>query len=183
MEDEKIIELYFARSGTAIEETRQKYGAYCTTIAYNILANVEDTEECVSDAYLHTWNAIPPTKPKSFRTYLGKITHNLALTKFRRNNAQKRSGLTLVLDELQLASLDDPVDKVECKELSKTISEFIRSLSVKNQRVFVLRYWYFDSISNIASKTGMTDEQVKAGLYRMRKSLRRHLEQEGYFYD
>ena len=95
MEDEKIIEMYFARDEAAIYETRAKYGPYCTAIAYNILSSFEDTEECVSDTYLHTWNSIPPNRPENLKGYVGRITHNLALTIFRKRNAKKRCAVQM----------------------------------------------------------------------------------------
>ena len=180
MEDETIIALYFARDEAAIIETREKYGAYCTKIAYNILRSFEDTEECVSDTYLRTWNSIPPNRPESLKGYVGRIAHNQALTMFRKKNAKKRCAVTEVLEELQIPSLDDPLETTEQKELAWKISDFLRTLPVERCRIFVLRYWYYDSVPEIARAAGWRESRVRSELSRTRKKLIRYLEQEGY---
>ena len=179
MEDEKIISLYFDRDEQAIYETRQKYGPYCTAIAYNILSSFEDTEECVSDTYLRTWDSIPPNRPRSLKGYVGRITHNLALTILRNRSVKKRNVITEVLEELQVESLDDPQETVEQKELSRIVSDFLRSLPVEKRRVFVLRYWYYETIPSISRATGWKETRIKSELSRTRKKLKNYLEQEG----
>ena len=179
MEDEKIIELYFARDDSAILETREKYGPYLTAIVYNILCSFEDTEECVSDTYLHTWNAIPPAHPGNLRGYVGRIAHNLALSRYRHEHTRKRGVLTEVMDELQIYALEDPEETVERKELARSISEFLRTLPAEKRKVFVLRYWYYESLSSIARAVNWKEARVKTELYRMRKKLKTHLIQEG----
>lgn len=181
MEDEKIIELYFQRSEEAITETKRKYDGYCTTIAYNILASFEDSQECVSDAYYHTWNAIPPTRPRNFKGFVGRITRNLALDRYRSNLLRKRSTLTDVLQEFEVVSLEEPGDVVARKELAKAVSDFLRTLPELKQKIFVLRYWYCESVRSISQSTGLKEERISTELYRMRKRLKIHLEQEGYY--
>ena len=179
MEDEKIIALYFDRDEQAIYETREKYGPYCTAIAYNILSSFEDTEECISDTYLRTWNSIPPNSPKSLKGYVGRIAHNLALTMLRNRSTKKRCVITEVLEELQIPSLEDPTETVEQKETAKLISDFLWTLPVEKRRIFVLRYWYFETIPSISRTTGWKETRIKSELSRTRKKLKKHLEQEG----
>ena len=162
MEDEKIIALYFDRDEQAIYETREKYGPYCTAIAYNILSSFEDTEECVSDTYLRTWNSIPPNRPKSLKGYVGRITHNLALSMLRNRSAKKRSVITEVLEELQIPFLEDPVETAERKETAKLISDFL-----------------YETIPAISWATGWKETRIKSELSRIRRKLKQHLEQEG----
>ena len=179
MEDEKIIALYFDRDEQAIYETREKYGPYCTAIAYNILSSFEDTEECVSDTYLRTWDSIPPNSPKSLKGYVGRITHNLALTMLRSRSTKKRNVITEVLEELQIPSLEDPVETVGRKETAKLISDFLWTLPVEKRRIFVLRYWYYETIPSISRTTGWKETRIKSELSRIRKKLKKRLEQEG----
>lgn len=147
MEDSEIIQLYFARDEDAIIETQRKYGGYCSTIAYNILASFEDTEECVSDTYLHTWNGIPPSCPGSLKFYVGKITRNLALNRIKAAGAQKRAGTqyTVCFDDLEnlISHNSTPEELIDSKELGKLISEFLYTLPTRKRNAFVLRYWYF----------------------------------------
>lgn len=180
MEDEKIIALYFERSEEAISETKRKYDGFCTTIAYNILSSFEDSQECVSDAYFKTWNTIPPTRPLNFKGFLGRITRNLALDRYRHNTARKYSGLGEILHEFQIVSLEEPGDAVERKELAASISGFLRTLPPFKQKIFLRRYWYCESVASISRETGMKEEQISTELYRMRKKLKMHLEREGY---
>lgn len=180
MEDSGIVELYFVRSEDAIAETRRKYHPYCTKIAYSILASLDDTEECVSDAYLHTWNAIPPNRPKSLKAFVGRITRNLALDRLKANTAKKRGEITLVLDELQVSSLDTPYDAMERKLVAEAITKFLHTLPPVKQQMFVLRYWYFDSIKTISRKTGWKEDSVRSELYRLRNKLKANLEKEGF---
>lgn len=180
MEDSKIIALYFARSETAIAETQQKYGAYCSAIAYNILASFEDAEECVSDTWLKTWDSIPPAKPERLKGYVGRITHNLAINRYRAGGAKKRGQLPQILSELQAASLEEPEDILERRRLSQKISEFLHGQPVQKQKIFVLRYWYCESLTAIGQTVAMKPERVKTELYRMRKKLKIFLEKEGF---
>lgn len=180
MEDHEIITLYNQRSEAAIEATRQKYGSYCTSIAYHILSSFQDTEECISDVYLNVWNAIPPTQPKSLKAFLGRITHNLALNRYRSSTAQKRGCFTEVLEELEIPALEEPSGILERKELAARISAFLRTLSPPKRQIFLLRYYQYEPLSTIRQKTGLKEARISTELYRMRKKLKRQLEQEGF---
>jgi RNA polymerase sigma-70 factor (ECF subfamily) len=183
MDDTAIIDLYWSWSESAIEETAKKYGSYCTAIAMNILYSHEDSEECVNDTYLRTWNAIPPQRPAIFKSFLGRITRNLSLDKYKERSAKKRGG-----DEIPhlLGELDDCVtsrnlveDELEAKELAALIDSFLLSIDDASRIVFVRRYWYADSITSISSRFRMSESKVKSMLFRARNKLRDYLEKEG----
>ncbi len=184
MEDEKIVQLYFDRNEQAISETDNKYGNYCNSIARNILGNREDAEECVNHTYLNTWNSIPPHRPKMLSTFLGKIVRNLAFNRYKHNTAEKRGGseVALVLDELAelISSADDVEKAVEQKELTVLINDFLGGLSSEKRNIFVCRYWYADSVSEIANRFGMTQAAVSMSLQRLRTKLRDYLIIRGY---
>ena len=158
MEDGEIVALYWQRSEQAIAETQRKYGGYCYSIAKNILWSAEDSEETVSDTYIGAWNAMPPSRPEQLRTFLGKITRRLALKKLRTQTAEKRGGgeTQLVLDELEgcVPAGADVEMQVELRELVRRIDAFLQTLSREERRVFLCRYWYFDSITEIAERFG-----------------------------
>ncbi len=183
MEDEKIVALYFERNEDAIQESEVKYGKYCHTISYNVLRNVEDTEECVNDTWIHAWNAIPPTRPVSLKAFLGKIARNLSLNRLQENHAQKRGNGEnyTALEELDeiLSAPRTVEEEVEGKLLKETIDLFLEGLSEKYRIVFMQRYWYFYSIEEIARLNGYTVNNVKSLLFRTRKRLKDHLEKEG----
>lgn len=185
MEDLKIIELFFERKECAIIETERKYGRYLSKIAYNILFDTEDSEECVNDTYMKTWNIIPPQKPKVLRTFLGKITRRLAIDIFRRKHAEKRgkSEYILSLSELDECIPDNfsPEKESEQKDLSESINRFLSSLSKENRDIFVCRYFYSDSIKDIASFFQSSESKIKSSLFRSRKTLKEHLEKEGFY--
>ena len=183
MEDSKIVELYWQRNEEAIAETASKYGRYCGTIAYNILRSSEDAEECVNDTYMRAWNAIPPHRPNRLSTFLGKITRNLALNKYKGYNAKKRGeGQTdLILSELEACiSTSDHVEGI-IDELAvvEAINSFLSGLTKMNRAIFVRRYWYMDSVKDIADRLAMSENRIALKLFRMRKELRVHLEREG----
>ncbi|MBE5936509.1 MAG: sigma-70 family RNA polymerase sigma factor [Lachnospiraceae bacterium] len=184
MDDKDIIELYFARNEMAISETADKYGNYCTAIAKNIVGNDEDAYECVNDTYLNTWDAIPPTRPSIFSAFLAKITRNLAFNIYRRKHTKKRSGgeVTLVLDELAecVSGKDNVESEVERKELISTINSFLESLEPNKRNIFVCRYWYSDSVKNIATRFKMTESNVSVTLNRLRVKLKDYLAERGY---
>ena len=183
MEDEKIVALYFERNEDAIQESEVKYGKYCHTISYNVLRNVEDTEECVNDTWIHAWNAIPPTRPVSLKAFLGKIARNLSLNRLQENHAQKRGNGEnyTALEELDeiLSAPRTVEEEVEGKLLKETIDLFLEGLSEKYRIVLMQRYWYFYSIEEIARLNGYTVNNVKSLLFRTRKRLKDHLEKEG----
>lgn len=182
MEDQEIIALYFARSERAIEETSIKYEGYCYRIAYNILYNKEDSDECLNDTWLNAWNAIPPNRPNRLSTYLGKITRNLALNVYEKGHRKKRGGgqVDVAYDELEavLTGNETPEDKVELEFLTNCINEYLDSLPKLHRMVFVGRYWYFESIEQIAKHLGITQSKTKTLLYRTRLGLKEHLAKE-----
>ena len=184
MEDKTIVELYWQRSGEAIPATQQKYGAYCTTIAQNILTDHRDAEECVSDTWLQAWNSMPPHRPTVLSAFLGKITRSLSLNRFHHNHAQKRGGgeLPLVLEELgeALPGGTETEEELDRRQLEQTINGFLAGLPQKKRAIFVCRYWYADSIDSIAARFGMTQGGVTMCLSRLRADLRKCLEKGGY---
>ena len=181
MDDLQIIQLYFARDEQAIRETDRKYGKLCFQVANNLLACREDAEECVNTAYLALWNKIPPTHPKSFKAYICKITRNLSLKKLEFAHAMKRSDHTVVsLSEIEATLPDHRVAQgMEDEELGKRISSFLRKEKELDRNVFLRRYWFFDSISDIASRYALNENSVKSILFRTRNRLRAYLEKEG----
>jgi len=184
MNDQQIVDLYWAREEQAITESQCKYGAYCRTIAWNILSNRQDTEECVNDTWLRAWNAMPPQRPNLLAVFLGTITRNLSLDRWRKSQSQKRGGGQL---EAVFSELEDCVsDGVSLEErlnrhaLSNLLDRFLSALPQRDRCIFVRRYWYADSIRDIAQKYHMTQSAVKVNLHRSRNKLRTLLEQEGY---
>ena len=182
MEDERIIQLYFARNEEAISRTAEKYGNYCHAIAENISGSKEDAEECVNDTYLAAWNSIPPEKPAVLRTFLGRITRNLSFDLYRKKHAEKRGGgqLTLILDELEecVSGGNRPEEEWEKKELTAAIHSFLGKLSEEKRAMFLRRYWFADSVSSIADRFGMSPNAVSVSLSRLREKLRDHLKKE-----
>ena len=184
MEDSKIVQLYWSRDEKAIDATADKYGRYCASIARNILGNREDAEECVNDTYLHAWNAMPPHRPGILSTFLGKITRNLSFNRYRYNTADKRGGgeTAVVLEELLdiVSDGENPEQAMEYRELVKAIDAFLAGLPARKRRIFVCRYWYFDSVSGIASQFQMTENNVAVTLNRIRAQLRDYLLEGGF---
>lgn len=184
LDDDRIVELYWARSESAIHETAAKYGEYCRSIACNVLQNREDAEESVNDAWFDAWNSMPPHKPSVLSAFLGKITRRIAIDRWRRKRAEKRGGgeMTLALDELaECASGETSVETVvEQREAARMIGEFLETLPVTERRVFLRRYWYVDSVAAIARDFGFTESKTASMLHRTRKKLREKLESEGY---
>lgn len=183
MEDHQIINLYFARSEQAIQETDAKYGGYCYSIAYNILTNQEDAEESVSDTYMAAWNAMPPRHPNVLSAFLGKITRNISLDRWRKCRALKRGGgeVALALEELRecVSGEASAEDRLIRREILACINRFLDSLKETERSVFLCRYWYLDSTEEIAEKSGFSVSKVKSMLLRIRKRLYAQLEQEG----
>lgn len=181
MDDERIVELFWERSEDAIRETKNKYGSYCRSIAFNILANEQDAEECENDTYLKAWEAMPPHRPARLSSFIGRITRNVALNRYNHDRAQKRSpGTEVVYGELaELVSDSEADDAVETAELGRVIDGFLASLPRETRIVFVQRYWYLCPIKDIAKNRGLTESNVKVILMRTRKKLQKHLEKEG----
>ena len=173
-EDSRIIELFFARDEKAISETHGKYGRYCYSIAYNILAVNEDCEECVNDTLMKAWNAIPPQKPKKLSAFLGRITRNLSLNRFFEKTADKRgSGQTAaVLDELAECVSDN-------NTLGHALNDFLFCLEPEKRIIFMQRYWYMMPIKVIAAEHSSTESRIKMILLRTRSELKEHLIKEG----
>lgn len=183
MEDKQIVELYWARSETAIAETEKKYGRYCHYIAYQILYNDEDAKEVVNDTYLKTWNTIPPQRPDSLRPYVGMISRQLALDVYKEQHAQKRGGqVSLVLDELSecIPDNDSGADIGESVALSDALSRFIWTLPQRTRNIFVRRYFYISTIAEIAKDFSMKESNVTMHLLRTRKKLEQFLKKEGF---
>ena len=183
MEDNKIIELYYKRDEQAIDETKSKYDAYLRTVSGNILRDTEDVVECVNDTYLGAWNAIPPSRPIVFRAFLAKITRNLSLKKFRSLSAEKRGGgeASLSFDELSECIVDGKsIDEaIEAKELAGMIDVFLSGRNADDRKIFVCRYWHFDSVLDIAERFGFSESKVKMSLKRTRDELKAYLESKG----
>lgn len=179
MEDHRIIDLYWARSEEAIPATDEKYGRLLAHVARNILQDRLDVEECVNDSYLGAWNAMPPQRPSVLRSFLCRITRNLALDRSDYNNAAKRSqSCTASLEELE--SVGDPRGGPEEEVvLSQLINGFLSGLKPEQRVIFLRRYWYFDSVREIARRLDCTESKVTASLHRSRNQLRAYLEGEG----
>lgn len=183
MDDRQIVELYWARKESAIEETAAKYGSYCYSIAQNILQNPEDATESVNDTWLDAWNSMPPHRPSVLSTFLGKLTRRISIDKWRRSTAKKRGNgqLPLVLDELEDCVSDGKSieEETERKLLAEVIAAFVKSLPETEQKIFLCRYWYMDSVSSIATRFRFSESKVKSMLSRTREKLRVRLEKEG----
>ena len=186
MEDEKIIDLYWARCEDAVKETSQKYGKYCYGISYNILHSREDAQECVNDTYVKAWESIPPHRPNSLSAFLGKITRNLSLNLYEKNRADKRGSgqVPFVLEELSecIPSGNTVESAVDSNQLTELLNKFLSETKTENRTVFVLRYWYMYSVKEIAERQGSTQSRIKMILLRTRKSLKSFLEKEDMAY-
>ncbi len=184
MDDTKILELYFARSEQAIQETDTKYGGLCYRIADNVLNNREDSEETVSDTYLTAWKRIPPTRPKVLSAFLSKITRFLAINRWKADRRQKRGGgeIPLALEELKDCAdgREDVERRCESKEMILCYNRFLSQLPKIQRDLFLDRYFYLDSIQAIAQKTGFSESKVKSMLYRTRNKLKDTLAKEEY---
>lgn len=182
MEDEKIIELFFERSEQAIKELDLKYGKVCHSVSYNILHNRQDVEECVNDAYLGTWNTIPPQRPNPLLTFLCKIVRNLSIMRHHANTAMKRnSTYDVVLEELEncLASSTTVETEIEANELPNIIDGFLETLSQENRVIFMRRYWFSDTYAQVSERVGLTEKNVSVRLTRIRKQMREYLTERG----
>ena len=183
MEDRKIVDLYWQRDENAIPETAAKFGGYCRTIAYNILSDAEDAEECLNDTWLRAWNTMPTNRPSRLAPYLGKLSRWISLTRLREKTSLKRGGgeTELVLDELAEAvdSGADVEKAVELKELNAALRRFLKNLGETERQVFLARYWFIASIAEIAEKFGFSESKVNSMLHRTRKKLLSYLKEEG----
>lgn len=181
--DDAIIDLYFARNERAIKETDHKYGKYLLTIAYNIVRDTLDCEECLNDTYLDTWNRIPPTRPTIFHAFLSKIMRNIAVDKYRYNTAAKRvpSEMLISLEELDTCTPDEMSmeEEMAIAELARLLNEYLKGLGDRERLLFVCRYYYADKISEIAKMLKAGERSVYRELAALREGLRVHLEKEG----
>ena len=178
IEDEKIIDLFFNRSEKAIQELDIKYGKVCHKLSYNILNNKQDAEECVNDAYLGAWNAIPPTRPNPLLSYIVKIVRNISLKIYWRKEAAKRSGhYKIALKEIEGYITDQKTveDEIEARELARIIEEFLDTLTVENRVIFMRRYWFADSYKDIAELVGISEKNISVRLTRIREKMKQYL--------
>ena len=178
MNDDRIIELFFERSEQAITELDDKYGRVCYSVSYNILNNRADAEECVNDAYLGTWNSIPPAKPNPLCAFVCKIVRNISLKRYEYNTAVKRNRVyDVAMEELEncLSSSTTDEEEIAERELPKIIESFLDSLSKENRVIFLRRYWFSDTYCDIAKQVGLTEKNVSVRLTRIRKELREYL--------
>jgi RNA polymerase sigma-70 factor (ECF subfamily) len=183
MDDTMILELYQNRSESAITETASKYGSYCLAIATNILKNRQDAEECVNDTYYKVWEAIPPEHPAVFSSFIGRITRNTSLDKYKTRKRKKRFGneFGLLLSELEdCISSDRKVeDEVDEMLLSACVDNFLSGIDKESRVIFIRRYFYADSVKQVAERLVISESKVKSNLFRTRNRLKAHLESEG----
>ncbi len=184
MKDSEIINLYFERNEEAIEMTCKKYGAYCKTIAENILKNPEDSEECVSSALLRLWNSVPPEKPENLKIFLAKITRNIALNVLKAKSAEKRGGKEdfITFDELSecIPAKNSVEESFDAAELEKVVNDFAKKLPEKERNIFIRRYFFFESPKEIGERYAFSENRVSVILHRIRKKLRKYLKKEGF---
>ena len=184
IDDEKIIELFFERSEQAIRELDIKYGKICHNLSYNIVNSRRDAEECVNDAYLGVWNAIPPTRPNPLLSYIVKIVRNISLKIYWRKEAAKRSGhYTIALAEIEGCIADQKTveDEIEARELARIIEEFLDTLTLENRVIFMRRYWFADSYKDIAEFVGLSEKNISVRLTRIREKMKQYLMEREVF--
>lgn len=184
VEDKKIIELFFERSEQAIAEVDIKYGKVCSRLSFNILNSWPDAEECVNDAYLGAWNAIPPANPDPLQAFICKIVRNISLKLYYRKKAAKRnSTYDIAMEELkrQLSSPDTVETEIKARELALIIESFLDTLTVENRVIFMRRYWFSDSGKDIADRVGLTEKNISVRLTRTRHKMKQYLIERGVF--
>ena len=181
IDDRSVIELYFARDERAIRETSDKYGKLCQNIARNILGNAQDAEECVNDAYLAAWNSMPENRPTYLGGYMARIIRNISLNRYDRNHAAKRQGVQVAFEELEecLADLQTPAEQYEQGCLKEVLDSFLESLDEQKRVIFLRRYFYTDSIAEIAQRMQMSEGKIKSILFRLRGQLAATLKEAG----
>lgn len=184
MEDQQIVELYWQRDQGAIDQTQRKYGNYLTKVAYNILCNLDDSQESVNDTYLSAWNAMPPHRPQALCAFLSKITRRISIDLLRRKHSAKRGGgeYEISLSELSqcLPGGNTTEEEAGGRALARSIEVFLRGLSESARNVFIGRYFYMDTVKEVARYCGLSESNTKVLLHRTRTALREYLEQEGY---
>ena len=184
VEDKQIIDLYWARAETAISETAKKYGRNCHSIAFNILYSHEDSEECVNDTFFNAWRTIPPQRPSKFAAFLGTITRHLSLNRWEQYSAEKRGcgQVPLVLEELNdcIPTSENVEQLVDDLALTELLNRFLGTLSTDSRKIFMRRYWYMNTVKEIARGYSMSESKVKMSLLRSRNELKQLLEKEGF---
>ncbi len=184
MRDEKIIDLYWERNERAITQTEEKYGRYLTKIAYNILADEEDSKESVNDTYLAAWNSMPPQRPTALSAYLGKITRQISIDIFRKRNREKRrlSEFAVSYDEISevLSAGDMTEEQVQAKLLGEAINKFLQGQPKEVRNLFIGRYYFLDPLKEAAKYCGMSEGKAKSVLFRTRSLLKEYLQKEGF---
>lgn len=181
MNDNEILELYWARDERAISETDTKYGRFCRALALDILTVREDAEECVSDTYHKAWTVIPPQRPEHFRAWLGRIVRNIALNLWNKNHTGKRyAGMETLLSELEdcVPSRESVEDEIDSRELGQAISRWLKTLPDEDRRLFILRYWNCIPLKTLAEQNGIGADKLAQKMLRLRRSLKTALEQE-----
>lgn len=185
MDDKTIVEMYQNRDEKAIEETERKFKNYLFKIAFNVLSDFEDSRECVNDTFLCAWKTIPPQKPEKLSLYLGKIVREIAIDTYRKKQSKKRyvSQYAVALSEVNDVLSDDetPVSISESNLLKEKMNQYLKTLDEEKRNIFVSRYYFFDSISDISEYYGMSKSKVKSVLYRTRQELKQYLEKEGLY--
>lgn len=184
IEDEKIIEMFFGRSEQGIRELDIKYGKVCHKLSYNIVNSRQDAEECVNDAYLGAWNAIPPAKPNPLLTYICKIVRNISLKIYYRKEAAKRSShYTIAMEEIEacIAAPNTVEAEIETRELARIIEVFLNTLTVENRVIFMRRYWFSDSCKDIAEFVGLSEKNISVRLTRIRQKMKSYLTEREVF--
>lgn len=180
MDDEKIIEMFFARNELALNETERKYGRYCYAVSYRILNSNEDSEECVNDTWLAAWNAIPPKKPDSLRGFLARICRNISLDRLDFLKADKRNqNVTEAFEELEAFLSGGEENIPEEMFMREAVNRFLASLDRKTRIIFMRRYWYFCSIPEIAEGMGISENSVRVTLHRTKLRMKSFFEKEG----
>ena len=184
MNDEEIVGLYWQRNESAIAETERKYGAYLTKIAYNILADAEDSRECVNDTYMRAWSSMPENRPSVLSAYLGKLARRLSIDRIRERGAEKRRASEYAVSLSELADTfsggDTTESACEAARLGEAISSFLHGLPDEARNLFIIRYYYFDSVKAAAAACKMSEAKAKSMLFRTRQKLRDYLEREGF---
>ncbi len=180
MEDSEIVDLYWARKERAISESHIKYGRMLHSISFSLVPREGDADECLNDTYLAAWNSMPEQRPKYLGAYLSKIIRRLSVDRFRAAHAAKRNGIEVMIDELCecIPDSSDPLQELDNRELSDALNRFLRSLDGEKRYIFVRRYFYSDSLEDIALQLSVSTAKVKSILFRTRASLRSFLEKE-----
>ena len=185
MKDEAIIDYIWNRDAKGIHYLEEKYNKYLRTISYNILGNNQDVAECINDVLMKVWNASPPNRPQNLKAYVGRMCRNHSINRLRNEDAQKRGGgeVSLVLDELQDCISLNGKDELMLDEIliRDILNDFLKSISEEERNIFICRYWYFDSISDISKNAGCSESRIKSILFRNRKRLKKFFEKEGYY--